>query len=261
MTAIGRISVPRRFRRDPSDPIRRLWDQCVFLDWHGVLCEDVFWQSISGNARHQRQRHLSAAVEQLFGDTELTARWMRGQIDARAAVARLGAWEDRRCRDDYLYRRLYMDCQKMRPQQRLLDLVASLPPLTLVVVATDNMDCFSDSLPFIDALHDRVHGVVCSSDVGVLKAEDPPAFFGAFLEEQGLTSQQALLVDDSKRNCTRFVEFGGTAIHYTDSDAAVGLIARWAHETAQRGASSRHARCHSQGMRRSRSVLSGFVSA
>ena len=102
-----------------------------------------------------------------------------------------------------------------------------------MVVATDNMDCFSDSLPRIRPLHGRVNGVLCSSDLGVLKAESPERFFGGWLKEHGLTPAQAVLVDDSRRNCDRFERFGGAAIHYDGRvPATLRELKAWAAGTA-----------------------------
>ena len=65
----------------------------------------------------------------------------------------------------------------------------------MVVVATDNMDCFARV--FEDARHRRgrlnrawetladwaviCDDIICSSQAGVLKSEDPQAFFGPWL--------------------------------------------------------------------------------
>lgn len=225
------LGFPLRYGRDPSAAEGRLWERCVFVDWHGVLCDDVFWQSITHNPAHQQRRRLSAAVAMLFGErAELAARWMRGHVDAGFVISTFGPLEDRRCRVDYLHRRLVRDCRQMRPHTELLDALTTLPELTLVVIATDNMDCFSDSLPAIRSLRGCIDAVLCSSDLGVLKAESPDTFFGTWLEEHGLLPKQALLIDDSPRNCARFEEFGGTAIRFTNMPDALCDLDVWARD-------------------------------
>lgn len=193
----------------------------MFVDWHGVLCDDVFWRSISGNPRHQQRRWLDRAMTTLFQErVDLAVRWMRGDVHSNDVISTLG-FADGRCREDFLYRRLLKDCRSMRPRIELLGALAALPPLTLTVIATDNMDCFSDSLPSIRPLWGRVDAVLCSSDLGVLKAESPERFFGACLHEHGLSPEQAVLIDDSERNCERFRRFGGAAIRFDGDVVAV----------------------------------------
>ena len=72
------------------------------------------------------------------------------------------------------------------------------------------MDCFVAAararrdIGFCDEL-------LASSDLGVLKAEDPARFFGPWLDRHGLSFADAILVDDSPRNCVAFELYGGRA--------------------------------------------------
>lgn len=218
-----------RYVRDDGVPQQRLWQRCVFVDWHGVLCDQPFWYSITQNPRHQHYRSMRAAIQRLFQDQgNLIETWMRGMTDAARIVEELPQLQDRRCRPDYLHRRLLADCRKMSPQAELLDILGQLPALTLVVIATDNMDCFSDSVPGLSALNRVFHASLCSSDLGVLKAEDPQRFFGQLLAEHDLRPSDAVLIDDSDRNCWQFKHFGGHAIRFRDVPQAAAELHRWA---------------------------------
>lgn len=218
-----------RYRRDHATPPLRLWRRCVFVDWHGVLCDQPFWHSIVANPRHQQRERLADEVDQLFGGRPaLVEAWMRGRVDAERVLGTLAPPRDKRCREDFLYRRLYEDCQRMIARDDLLCALRALPDLTLVVLATDNMDCFSDGLPRVRGLRGAVHAALCSSDLGVLKAEDPRRFFGAWLDEHGLRPRDAMLIDDAERNCAGFEEFGGRAIRFSDVGQAVRELQRWA---------------------------------
>jgi FMN phosphatase YigB (HAD superfamily) len=219
----------RRYLRDQAAQQRQLWQRCVFVDWHGVLCDQPFWHSITQNPRHQQHRTLSEAIERLFRDRAgLIEAWMRGRTDAHRIVRELPQPEDRRCGPDYLYRRLFADCEQMSPRAELLDALGSLPELTLIVIATDNMDCFSDSVLQVNRLSGLFNAALCSSDLGVLKAEDPQRFFGELLAEHDLESADAVLIDDSHQNCSRFERFGGHAIHFRDVSQAAADLHRWA---------------------------------
>jgi FMN phosphatase YigB (HAD superfamily) len=221
-----------RYRRDDDFAQRQLWRRCVFVDWHGVLCDQPFWHSITENPRHQQRVAVTEAAQGLFSDSgPLVDAWMRGHIDAARVVSTLQVPEDRRCGPDFLYRRLLADCRSMVPRPELLDTLRALPVMTLVVVATDNMDCFSDVVPRLRRLRGTFYAALCSSDLGVLKAEDPERFFGEWLAEQGIRPCDAVLVDDVEHNCARFEQFGGHAIHFTDPRRAAAELTRWAHSS------------------------------
>ncbi len=198
----------------------------VFVDWHGVLSSDPFWWTILANASHWFHERLSAEVAHLFAERRpLVDAWMRGHVNAPAVVDTLAAPQDGRCANEYLLRRLRADCARMRVREAILDAVQRLPQLTLLVIATDNMDCFAESVSRIRPLR-SFHGVLCSSDLGVLKAEDPERFFGSLVRSHGLEPRDTLLVDDSASNCAAFEKWGGRALQFapeTDLDA----ILRW----------------------------------
>jgi FMN phosphatase YigB (HAD superfamily) len=220
----------------------------VFVDWHGVLSDDPFWWTILANTGHWFHERLTAEVDALFNERRaLVDTWMRGRAKARDVIATLAAPQDARCSDEYLLRRLWADCASMRIRQPVLDLVRSLPPLTLIVIATDNMDCFVESVSRILPLRD-FYGVLCSSDIGVLKAEDPERFFGSLVRDHGLEPRDALLLDDSAANCEAFEEWGGRAVHFAPQ-ADLRSLERW----------TRHGRVTERcsGASRSRNAVTG----
>ena len=79
---------------------------------------------------------------------------------------------------------------------------------------------------------ERIAGVIdrvrCSTEVGTLKAHHPDRFFGDILSEAGLSFSDALLLDDSARNCQRFRAFGGHAHRHREMDASVAALAAFA---------------------------------
>lgn len=219
---------PLRYRRDALDKQAQLWGRCVFVDWHGVLCEQPFWHSITENPLHQLRSAVSEAVGSLFGERpELVIDWMRGEVDAARVVGTLPDPSDGRCRPDFLYRRLHEDCAAMVARVELVQTLSEVPEMTVVAIATDNMDCFSAMLPSVGGLAGTFHAALCSSDLGVLKAEDPQAFFGPWLAEQGLLPCDAVLVDDAEANCARFEQFGGQAIRFHNAAQAARELRGW----------------------------------
>jgi FMN phosphatase YigB (HAD superfamily) len=115
----------------------------------------------------------------------------------------------------------------------------------MIVLATDNMDCFAKTFNAARGSRRRLDNasrtlaewavicddIICSSDVGALKAEDPVGFFGPWLAECGLDFSDALLIDDRADNCQAFELQGGSTILWkmgknevSEAEEAVG---RW----------------------------------
>jgi hypothetical protein len=110
----------------------------------------------------------------------------------------------------------------------------------MVVIATDNMDCFARA--FHNARHSRrrrvqpwetladwaviCDDIICSSDVAALKADDPEAFFGPWLDRHGVGFPDAVLIDDRADNCAAFTARGGAAIRWKMGADEIGEIIR-----------------------------------
>lgn len=202
----------------------------IFVDWHGVLSRDPFWVSIlSGN--HPLRPGLEGKLAQIFSrDVPTAHQWMRGQLSSAEVISGMGIELDRRFKRDFLHRRLDADCLKMRVNVELFEELRALRTtiLALVVIATDNMDCFVRAFDYATTRARRSPGlaetltnwaiycddIVCSSDVGALKSEDPERFFGPWLSTNGLSFANALLIDDRADNCEAFARQGGSVVQW-----------------------------------------------
>jgi hypothetical protein len=201
----------------------------VFVDWHGVLSRDPFWTSIRESATHPLRGQLEAGLAGIFAKESATANeWMKGLLSSDEVIAAMDIQLDRRFRDDFLTRRLDVDCARMKVNVELFEVLRKIKAHAAVVLATDNMDCFARTFdhvrtrarrpkPESETLADWAiicDDLVCSSDVGALKAEDPVGFFGAWLSLNGLRFRDAALIDDRADNCAAFASEGGTSIQY-----------------------------------------------
>jgi hypothetical protein len=115
----------------------------------------------------------------------------------------------------------------------------------MVVVATDNMDCFARAFAKSRASRRRwasggetladwaviCDDIICSSQTRVLKSEDPQAFFDPWLTSHGLRFADTVLIDDRADNCAAFISQGGAAIQWkmgaNDVSDAVSQLKRW----------------------------------
>ena len=229
-----------------------LWQRAIFLDWHGVLSREPFWGSIRGSATHP----LSVPLEQEFASVlrdVLMLNWMRGQESAETVVSRLSIRLDNRYRDDFLLRRLREDCRRMRGDPAVAEALRVFNASAMVVVATDNADCFAeafersrnagarrrDGVANLSEWARITDGLLCSSALGTLKAESPSGFFGPWLRRHGMTFADAVLVDDREDNCEAFEGSGGHAIRWrlgTDSvGSLVGALRSWLTSTPKTG--------------------------
>jgi FMN phosphatase YigB (HAD superfamily) len=98
----------------------------------------------------------------------------------------------------------------------------------MVVIATDNMDCFARAFEHARNRRRRFNreretladwavicdDIICSSQAGALKSEDPQAFFGPWLAAHGVSFTDAVLIDDRADNCAAFTREGGAAIQW-----------------------------------------------
>ena len=218
----------------------------IFSDWHGVLSRDPFWVSIRGSATHPLHAQLEACMAGVFASERgIANEWMKGLLSSRDVIAEMGIQLDKRFRDDFLARRLDIDCARMRVNADLFEVLRVMRAEAMVVIATDNMDCFARA--FEQARHHRrrrardretladwaviCDDIICSSDVAALKADDPRLFFGAWLDRHGMQFADAVLIDDRADNCTAFTECGGMAIQWkmgtSDLSDATGALKNW----------------------------------
>lgn len=222
-----------------------LWRRVIFVDWHGVLSSDPFWVSILGS-NHPLKTRLAAKLSQVFSrDVPTAHEWMRGQLSSAEIISAMDIELGQRYGEDFLHRRLDVDCRRMRVNVELFEILRVFRARALIVIATDNMDCFARAFDYVRNQARRSPGVaqtladwaifcddiVCSSDVGRLKSEDPEGFFGPWLSIHGLSFADALLIDDRADNCEVFTRRGGYAVQWkmgTNRIAEVSeAVERW----------------------------------
>lgn len=220
-----------------------LCGRVIFCDWHGVLSRDPFWVSILGSATHPLHAQLEAGMAGVFASERgLAEEWMTGLLSSDQVIAHMGIQLDRRFRDGFLGRRLDLDCTRMRVNAELFEVLRTMRAEAMVVIATDNMDCFARA--FHHARHPKrrpkrrraqrwetladwaviCDDIICSSDAAALKADDPQAFFGPWLDRHGVGFPDAVLIDDRAGNCAAFTGCGGTAIRWKMGANDVGEI-------------------------------------
>lgn len=201
----------------------------IFSDWHGVLSRDPFWTSIRLSVTHPLHAQLEAGMAGVFDPARGTAsEWMKGLLSSDQVIAEMDIQLRGRFRDDFLARRLDVDCAKMKVNVELFEVLRVIRAEAMVVIATDNMDCFARVFEHARSRRRRLSreretladwavicdDIICSSQAGTLKSEDPQAFFGSWLTRHWVGFGDAVLIDDRADNCAAFTRQGGTAIQW-----------------------------------------------
>ncbi|WP_280413550.1 hypothetical protein [Nocardia asiatica] len=201
----------------------------VFCDWHGVLCRKPVWHSITDDPDHSLYAVLNRELDRLFTTGNREGReWMCGKRSSRDILTNLAATHSG-LDVDQLLTQLAHDIAHMPVNQSLLRALRDARYHSTVVLATDNIDAFTSTFHAVTSSHNEqpsgtetlkeaaavFDDIISSSDTGVLKSEDPEAFFGSWLTTAGLSFGEALLIDDRADNCAAFERCGGAAIEWT----------------------------------------------
>jgi FMN phosphatase YigB (HAD superfamily) len=188
----------------------------MFVDWHGVLSEARFWTSIRDHPAVATSIDFDRALDAIF-TTDVVDEWMRGHLTTREVVAQFLVGDDNPLLVAFLEHQVIRECAESSTRRRLVRTLRTLKGRHLLVLATDNMDCFSAALPRRSDLRLIFDDYLTSTDLGVLKAEDPGQFFLPWLADHDVAVEDSLLVDDRRKNCDRFCEMGGQAIVFDGS--------------------------------------------
>lgn len=214
-----------------------LCGRVIFSDWHGVLSRDPFWTSIRNSSTHPLHEQLEQGMAEVFDPARNTASdWMKGLLSSDQVISEMGIQLPRRFQADFLARRLDLDCARMKVNVALFEVLRVIRAEAMVVVATDNMDCFARSFTRArsrrrwrsrgrETLADWAFicdDIICSSQTGALKSDEPNVFFGPWLAAHGMRFADAMLIDDRADNCAAFTTQGGAAIQWKIGTGDVG---------------------------------------
>ena len=208
--------------RTPKLP---LWQRVLFVDFNGVLNHDPFWSSLLTAKAQAMRVPVQSFVRRVFADNAFVRDWMRGVHSAEDAIRRFDAPTLPNAKHGFMLERLIRDCASMSLDGEIVQVLQTIRQHSLVVLATDNMDCFVNAIDEKRDISNNFDDVLCSCEIGVLK-EEPEQFFAPWLKRHGLGFRDAVLVDDSAQNCRAFEDAGGSALHFTQRDSGLVSLAR-----------------------------------
>lgn len=182
----------------------------LFVDFDGTICHDRFWRSLS-----DAEYTLIQSV--LFGtETTMIKDWMCGRYTSEDTNQLVS--EKTKLPYAYLWKNFVRDCQTMRVDPAILEVITILRQHYSVILITGNMDCFSRwTIPTL-GLNKYFDTIVNSAKEGQLKTERNGETFLKYLSG-GIAD--AILIEDSPTSCTLFTTLGGTALPVTEQHSAL----------------------------------------
>lgn len=195
----------------------------IFIDWDGVLSNQLLWHSFKEGS--PKERFLIEEIKKkMFESQDLYLdAWKRGEITSEQFVhdtAELVGEDER-----VLWFRFVDDCKTMGfADLGYLDVIEELRRYARVMIATDTGEHFRRFVAPHLQLDGLFDDLLISAERGCFKKE-PERFFEASLDE--IQSGRALIIDDTEGVCRAFMDLGGEAIqvggsvstHHALSDA------------------------------------------
>ncbi len=188
----------------------------LFIDFDGTLCHDRFWRSAEPEL-------LVRIQNALFGtDTERVNAWMLGRYSSEE----IHQWLARELNIEYekLWKLFVNDCERMFVEPRVLEHIQELRKQYLIILVTDNMDCFDRfTVPSL-GLNRYFYQIVNSSREGVSKNEQEGILFRKLFEALGVSPEETRLFDNSRNTCLLFEKFGGSGSLVTTEEPLLRLL-------------------------------------
>lgn len=197
----------------------------VFVDFHGTICNDRYWRSLSNE-------HQQTLQEFLFQkNSHLVEEWMRGFHTSEAINEMIAAALD--IPYDAVWSTFLADCRSMHISPAILSRLRLLRPLANIVLITGNMDSFTRFTAPALGLDEYFDAISNSFYEGTLKTDNGGSLFSRYASRFGTPIEQCVVVDDADDVCAVFTSLGGKALQVTverTTEAILDdLLLSWSH--------------------------------
>lgn len=197
----------------------------VFVDFHGTICNDRYWRSLSNEQQHTLQEFLFQK------NSHLVDEWMRGFRTSEEINEMVAAALD--ISYDAVWSTFLADCRSMHVSAAILSRLRLLRQLANIVLITGNMDSFTRFTAPALGLHGYFDAISNSSDERRLKTDDGGSLFRQYASRFGTPIEQCVVIDDADDVCAVFTELGGKALQVTverTTEAILDdLLLSWSH--------------------------------
>lgn len=192
-----------------NEQVRPTEVKCVVFDFAGTLCSESYFRPLGA-------AFLDLVAERVFGHSseQWADPWMRGDISSHEIAAHLSRLSG--LTEDAILDGLHDGCRTLGFNAAVWAFAkAQEREGRKTVLATANMDVFSEIVVPSHSLSIVFDVVVNTSDFGTLEKE--VLWQEAFHRlGDGITFSNSLLIDDSPRMISIFRDMGGAAHQYTN---------------------------------------------
>lgn len=199
----------------------------VFIDWNGTLSHSRFWEQLSDPTHELHETHEKLENWLFKENYSLIDDWMLGKLTAEEICQRIGNGITEQ--HQQIFESLVTSCQSMKfCDPRVPTLVSNLRKSgKKIVIASDNMDVFRRfTIPALQ-LSKIFDGFILSNEMGFYKYKSSGGnlpFFDKYLNSQGLSYQNAVLLDDSEEKTGTFNRLGFSIIKITTPASFVSAL-------------------------------------
>jgi hypothetical protein len=194
----------------------------IFIDWNQTLSASHFWRSLP-----------NVETVMFLANRHLLDPWMRGDCTAEEICQVLAGQTG--ISQEVIFSKLKESCETMEfVDDEVPGLIERIKAKGIkVVLATDNMDCFSRfTVPALrlDRLFD---GLLISCDLKILKNEirdKEIIFFTDYFRQNDLCYAEAVLLDDSARTSKEYWQLGFPVIIIDDKEKLLEVLRGFAGE-------------------------------
>lgn len=188
----------------------------LLIDFDGTICFDYFWRSADESIKGYIKEFLFS------GKSPLVESWMKGDLtseDVNAVISRnLGIDYD------YLWKIFVSDCRSMYIRPSTTSLIKKAKKKFFTILITDNMDSFDRfTLPAL-GLEKYFHHIANSYNYMALKNQEKGKLFQLVASRNKVNLNEAILIDNSKVNCTMFSALGGQSYLVKTADDIESIL-------------------------------------
>lgn len=202
--------------------------KALFIDWNGTLSSSLFFEQMN-NVNHPHHNIIASVEEWLFRkNKKLCSEWMYGKYSTEDVIGLMS--KNLNVEYELLLNELKNSCENMKfISDEIPSLIREIKDSGIkVIIATDNMDCFTRwTVPAL-GLDDLFDDILNSFDLGVVKNdfsnEGKPLFFAKYMDNLDEDYSSTMLLDDSSKTCNLLSLTGMQCVVINSKEKMVAIL-------------------------------------
>lgn len=180
-------------------------NKILFIDYNGVLSYKPFWHSLLDSSNSLA--YLFEKIEKVLfkQNIEIIRDWMVGKYTTEEIHDFLANNLDEEFSKEELLDVFINDCKKLDISQECIDSLKKLKDEYILILMTDNMDCFDRyTIPAQKDYFDVFDEISNSYGAKKNKRENNCERFFDYIKKYNIQRENCILIDDSLKNCDTF---------------------------------------------------------